>query len=58
MADRAEASPILDESCDYLAPLYSRHKYDGTITNNWSGTTTRYWRETRRVDFDAYRQVR
>jgi len=29
----------------------------GKITNNWSGTTTRYWRETRRVDFDAYRQV-
>jgi cation diffusion facilitator CzcD-associated flavoprotein CzcO len=30
----------------------------GKITNNWSGTTTRYWRATRRVDFDAYRQVR
>jgi cation diffusion facilitator CzcD-associated flavoprotein CzcO len=29
----------------------------GKITNNWSGTTTRYWRATRRVDFDAYRQV-
>jgi len=28
------ASPILEEGCDYLAPLYSRHKYDGTITNN------------------------
>lgn len=27
-------SPILDEGIDYLAPLYSRHKYDGTITNN------------------------
>ena len=30
----------------------------GKITNNWSGTTTRYWRETRRVDWDAYRCVR
>jgi len=28
------ASPILDEGYDYLTPLYSRHKYDGTITNN------------------------
>ncbi len=28
------ATPILQEGCDYLAPLYSRHKYDGTITNN------------------------
>ena len=28
------AGPILDEGVDYLAPLYSRHKYDGTITNN------------------------
>jgi len=26
--------PILEEGYDYLAPLYSRHKYDGTITNN------------------------
>ena len=28
----------------------------GRITNNWSGTTTRYWWQTRKVDFDAYRQ--
>ncbi len=28
------AAPILEEGFDYLAPLYSRHKYDGTITNN------------------------
>ena len=28
------AEPILTEGVDYLAPLYSRHKYDGTITNN------------------------
>lgn len=28
---------------------------DGTITNNWSGTTTRYWWRTRRPDFNAFR---
>ncbi|HIQ20217.1 MAG TPA: glycosyltransferase [Planctomycetes bacterium] len=28
------AGPVLDEGIDYLAPLYARHKYDGTITNN------------------------
>jgi len=27
------AGPVLD-GMDYLTPLYSRHKYDGTITNN------------------------
>ena len=27
-------SPVLEEGFDYLTPLYSRHKYDGTITNN------------------------
>ncbi len=26
--------PILDESYDYVAPYYLRHKYDGTITNS------------------------
>ncbi|KAF2957877.1 glycosyltransferase [Thermotoga sp. Ku-13t] len=26
--------PILEERTDYVAPLYLRHKYDGTITNN------------------------
>ena len=26
----------------------------GRITNNWSGTTTRYWWRTRRVDWDDY----
>ena len=29
----------------------------GRITNNWSGTTTRYWWHTRRPDLRAYRQV-
>ena len=28
------ATPILEHGLDYLTPLYSRHKYDGTITNN------------------------
>ncbi len=26
--------PVLDEGFDYVAPLYHRHKYDGTITNS------------------------
>jgi len=26
--------PVLDEGFDYVAPLYLRHKYDGTITNS------------------------
>src|SRR3990170_7350649 len=26
--------PILKEGCDYVAPYYLRHKYDGTITNS------------------------
>lgn len=30
---------------------------DGTITNNWSGTTARYWWRTRRPDWSAYRMV-
>jgi cation diffusion facilitator CzcD-associated flavoprotein CzcO len=28
----------------------------GHITANWSGSTIRYWRETRRVDFRDYRE--
>jgi cation diffusion facilitator CzcD-associated flavoprotein CzcO len=28
---------------------------DGTITNNWPGTTVRYWWETRRPDLGVYR---
>jgi hypothetical protein len=28
---------------------------DGTITNNWPGTTVRYWWETRRSDLNVYR---
>ena len=26
--------PIMDKGFDYVAPLYSRHKFDGTITNS------------------------
>lgn len=26
--------PLLEHSYDYVAPLYARYKYDGTITNN------------------------
>src|SRR5512147_3060497 len=26
--------PVLEEGVDYVAPLYHRHKYDGTITNS------------------------
>jgi glycosyltransferase involved in cell wall biosynthesis len=26
--------PVLNEGVDYVAPLYQRHKYDGTITNS------------------------
>jgi glycosyltransferase involved in cell wall biosynthesis len=26
--------PIVDKGYDYVAPLYSRHKFDGTITNS------------------------
>jgi cation diffusion facilitator CzcD-associated flavoprotein CzcO len=29
----------------------------GRITNNWSGSTLRYWWSTRRPDLDAYQQV-
>jgi hypothetical protein len=27
-------APVLEHGMDYVAPLYSRHKYDGTITNS------------------------
>ncbi len=30
---------------------------DGRITNNWSGTTTRYWWRTRRADLGLYHQL-
>jgi hypothetical protein len=35
------AGPVLDGRADYVAPLYVRHKYDGTITNNLAYPLTR-----------------
>jgi glycosyltransferase involved in cell wall biosynthesis/nucleotide-binding universal stress UspA family protein len=35
------AGPILKGGYDYVTPLYSRHKYDGTITNNIAYPLTR-----------------
>ncbi|MBI2954728.1 MAG: glycosyltransferase [Chloroflexi bacterium] len=35
------AGPIVREGCDYVAPMYVRHKYDGTITNNLAYPLTR-----------------
>ena len=35
------AGPILKGGYDYVAPLYSRHKYDGTITNTVTYPVTR-----------------
>lgn len=33
--------PILKEKCDFVAPLYFRHKYDATITNDIAYPLTR-----------------
>jgi glycosyltransferase involved in cell wall biosynthesis len=27
-------APVVDKDFDFVAPIYTRHKYDGTITNN------------------------
>ena len=35
------AGPILKGGYDYVAPLYARHKYDGTITNHIAYPLTR-----------------
>lgn len=35
------AGPILDGEAGYVAPLYLRHKYDGTITNSLAYPLTR-----------------
>ncbi|MFN3284828.1 MAG: glycosyltransferase [bacterium] len=35
------AEPVLAGQADYVAPLYVRHKYDGTITNNLAYPMTR-----------------
>ena len=41
--------PVLEHGFDYVAPLYLRHKYDGTITNSIVYPLTRslYGREVR-----------
>lgn len=41
--------PVLDGGFDYVAPLYHRHKYDGTITNSivYPLTRTLYGRRVR-----------
>jgi glycosyltransferase involved in cell wall biosynthesis len=43
------AGPVLHEGFDFVAPLYLRHKYDGTITNSIVYPLTRalYGREVR-----------
>jgi hypothetical protein len=38
---RRLAGPIIKEGYDYVTPFYSRHKYDGTITNNIAYPMTR-----------------
>jgi hypothetical protein len=35
------AGPIIRDGYDYVAPFYSRHKHDGTITNNITYPMTR-----------------
>jgi hypothetical protein len=35
------AGPIIRDEYDYVAPFYSRHKHDGTITNNITYPMTR-----------------
>jgi glucosylglycerate synthase len=41
--------PIMDDGYDYVAPLYQRHKYDGTITNSivYPLTRTLYGKDVR-----------
>jgi hypothetical protein len=34
-------APVLDRDYDFVAPIYSRYKYDGTITNNIVYSLTR-----------------
>ncbi len=34
-------SPVRERSADYVTPLYARHKFDGTITNNVAYPLTR-----------------
>jgi len=46
------------ERTAWAATEHSWYKNEaGLITNNWSGTTLRYWWNTRRADLGLYRQV-
>lgn len=38
---RRLAGPVIEGSYEYITPFYSRHKYDGTITNNIAYPMTR-----------------
>ncbi len=38
---RKLAGPIIEKKCDFVAPLYLRHKYDATITNDIAYPLTR-----------------
>lgn len=42
-------TPIMDNGYDFVAPFYTRHKYDGTITNNvvYNLTRTLYGKRIR-----------
>ena len=43
------AKPVLSQDADFVAPLYHRHKYDGTITNSiiYPLTRTLYGKQVR-----------
>ncbi len=54
--------PVLEKGYDFVAPIYNRHKYDGTITNNIVYNLTRalYGKRIRQPiggDFAFNRQV-
>ena len=54
--------PVLEKGCQFVAPVYLRHKYDGTITNNIVYNLTRalYGRRIRQPiggDFALSRDV-
>lgn len=38
---KALLQPVIDGDYHFVAPLYTRHKYDGTITNNFAYSLTR-----------------
>jgi hypothetical protein len=42
-------APVMDDGFEYVSPIYARHKYDGTITNNivYNLTRTLYGKRIR-----------